>query len=78
MDPSSDDPVGTQPSLSNVEPTEATHNHDPELVFSAEQPISPNLNLDVDPQILEALKSKDRIYVLKLGEVFEALIKERR
>jgi len=34
--------------------------------------------LDVDPQILEALRSKDRIYVLKLGETFEALIKERR
>ena len=33
---------------------------------------------DVDPQILEALKSKDRIYVLKLGETFEDLIKERR
>ncbi|KAF9475010.1 hypothetical protein BDN70DRAFT_841524 [Pholiota conissans] len=33
---------------------------------------------DVDPQILEALKSKDRIYVLKLGETFEALIMERR
>jgi hypothetical protein len=33
---------------------------------------------DIDPQILEALKSKDRIYVLKLGEIFEALIKERR
>jgi hypothetical protein len=77
MDPS-DDPVGTQPSPFNVEPTEATHIHDPELNFSAGQPISSNLNLDVDPQILEALKSKDRIYVLKLGEVFEALIKERR
>ncbi|KAF8817432.1 hypothetical protein BYT27DRAFT_6811343 [Phlegmacium glaucopus] len=36
------------------------------------------LTADVDPQILEALKSKDRIYVLKLGETFEALIKERR
>lgn len=34
--------------------------------------------LDVDPQILEALRSKDRIYVLKLGETFEALIMERR
>ncbi|KJA28073.1 hypothetical protein HYPSUDRAFT_62467 [Hypholoma sublateritium FD-334 SS-4] len=33
---------------------------------------------DVDPQILEALRSKDRIYVLKLGETFEALIMERR
>lgn len=30
-----------------------------------------------DPQILEALKNKDRIYVLKLGEQMEALIKER-
>ncbi|KAH7913826.1 hypothetical protein BJ138DRAFT_1001385 [Hygrophoropsis aurantiaca] len=34
--------------------------------------------LDVDPQILEALKSKDRIYVLKLGEQMEALIADRR
>ena len=33
---------------------------------------------DVDPQIIEALRSKDRIYVLKLGETFESLITERR
>ncbi|KIK08888.1 hypothetical protein K443DRAFT_671944 [Laccaria amethystina LaAM-08-1] len=33
---------------------------------------------DVDPQILEALRNKDRIYVLKLGELMEGLIKERR
>jgi hypothetical protein len=39
---------------------------------------SPNLNIEVDPQILEALRNKDRIYVLKLAETFEALIKERR
>lgn len=32
----------------------------------------------VDPQILEALKSKDRLYVLKLGEIMEGLIKEGR
>ncbi|KAF9054506.1 hypothetical protein BJ165DRAFT_1399715 [Panaeolus papilionaceus] len=32
----------------------------------------------VDAQILEALRSKDRIFVLKLGETFEALIKESR
>ncbi|KAJ7811190.1 hypothetical protein B0H13DRAFT_1926883 [Mycena leptocephala] len=31
---------------------------------------------DVDPQILEALASKDRIYVLKLGELMEALIRD--
>lgn len=34
--------------------------------------------LDVDPQIVEALKSKDRIYVLKLGEQMESLINDRR
>jgi hypothetical protein len=33
---------------------------------------------DVDPQIVEALKSKDRIYVLKLGEQLESLINDRR
>jgi hypothetical protein len=33
---------------------------------------------DVDPQIIEALKSKDRIYVLKLGEQMESLINDRR
>jgi hypothetical protein len=39
-------------------------------------PSSPSI--DVDPQIIEALRNKDRIYVLKLGETFEALIKERK
>ncbi|KAF9218958.1 hypothetical protein BS17DRAFT_798371 [Gyrodon lividus] len=33
---------------------------------------------DADPQIVEALKSKDRIYVLKLGEQMESLINDRR
>ncbi|KAF8637642.1 hypothetical protein AX17_002710 [Amanita inopinata Kibby_2008] len=33
-------------------------------------------NPDVDPQIIEALKSKDRIFVLKMGEVMEGLIRE--
>ncbi|KAJ6620598.1 hypothetical protein B0H10DRAFT_2215867 [Mycena sp. CBHHK59/15] len=32
---------------------------------------------EIDPQILEALASKDRIYVLKLGELMEALINDR-
>ncbi|TBU47505.1 hypothetical protein BD309DRAFT_951664 [Dichomitus squalens] len=36
------------------------------------------VDVEPDPQIVEALKSKDRIYVLKLGEQMEALIKERR
>lgn len=34
--------------------------------------------VDVDPQILEALRSKDRLYVLKLGELMEGLINERK
>jgi hypothetical protein len=33
---------------------------------------------EVDPQIIEALKNKDRIYVLKLGELMEGLINDRR
>ena len=33
---------------------------------------------DVDPQILEALRGKERLFVLKLAELFESLIKERR
>jgi hypothetical protein len=32
---------------------------------------------DVDPQIVEALKSKDRLFVLKLGEIMETLISQR-
>ncbi|KAG6866588.1 hypothetical protein C0991_002076 [Blastosporella zonata] len=41
---------------------------------------SPSLDVDhdVDPQILEALRSKDRLYVLKLGELMEGLINDRR
>lgn len=40
----------------------------------------PNVALGTEPdaQIIEALRSKDRIFVLKLGEQMEALIKERR
>ncbi|KAF9454253.1 hypothetical protein P691DRAFT_443888 [Macrolepiota fuliginosa MF-IS2] len=33
---------------------------------------------DVDPQIVEALRGKDRIYVLKLGELMEGLINDER
>lgn len=35
-------------------------------------------NADVDPQILEALKSKDRLFVLRVGELVEGLINERK
>ncbi|KAL0577289.1 hypothetical protein V5O48_004682 [Marasmius crinis-equi] len=37
-----------------------------------------NQTPDVDPQIIEALKSKDRLYVLKLGELMEGLINDRK
>ncbi|KAK0489022.1 hypothetical protein IW261DRAFT_1442797 [Armillaria novae-zelandiae] len=51
--------------------------------FDGDQPvvadaISQSPSPDIDPQILEALRSKDRIYVLKLGELMEGLITERR
>ncbi|KAH9857362.1 hypothetical protein C2E23DRAFT_807666 [Lenzites betulinus] len=39
---------------------------------------SASADMEPDAQILEALRSKDRIYVLKLGEQMEALIKDRR
>ncbi|KAI6115911.1 hypothetical protein F5141DRAFT_1212499 [Pisolithus sp. B1] len=34
--------------------------------------------LDVDPQIVEVFKSKDRLYILKLGEQTECLINDHR
>ncbi|KAI0766634.1 hypothetical protein BD413DRAFT_569195 [Trametes elegans] len=39
---------------------------------------APQQDAEPDAQIVEALRSKDRIYVLKLGEQMEALIKDRR
>lgn len=33
---------------------------------------------DIDRQIIEALRSKDRLWVLKLGEMMENLIIERK
>jgi hypothetical protein len=42
---------------------------------AAESAISGPLR-DVDPQIVEALRGKDRIYVLKLGEHMESLIND--
>ncbi|KAJ7631412.1 hypothetical protein DFH06DRAFT_1056507, partial [Mycena polygramma] len=39
--------------------------------------LDPAADNGVDPQILEALASKDRIYVLKLGEQMEGLIADR-
>ncbi|KAI0630507.1 hypothetical protein C8Q77DRAFT_1063318 [Trametes polyzona] len=52
-------------------PTDVAGPQDPNATSGASLDAAP------DPQILEALRSKDRIYVLKLGEQMEALIKDR-
>ncbi|KAH6903491.1 hypothetical protein BKA70DRAFT_1301142 [Coprinopsis sp. MPI-PUGE-AT-0042] len=58
-----------------------SHGHDssssPQIVKNA-QTLPHASSPDIDPQIIEALKSKDRIHVLKLGERMESLIKEKR
>ncbi|KDQ26668.1 hypothetical protein PLEOSDRAFT_1113166 [Pleurotus ostreatus PC15] len=72
--------------------TNSTSRRSPSTVSSDKPSLSPSLSgdldgaggssaqtvTDVDPQILEALKSKDRLYVLKLGELMEGLINDRR
>jgi len=45
---------------------------------NGESDVTTHPQLEIDPQILEALRSKDRLYVLKLGELMEGLINERR
>lgn len=52
----------------------------PELISEDPQSTTgPDANsTDIDPQILEALRSKDRLWVLKLGESMEGLINERK
>ncbi|KAF5383798.1 hypothetical protein D9615_003541 [Tricholomella constricta] len=55
-----------------------SHNRTNGVESDALAPTFANQSSDVDPQILEALRSKDRIYVLKLGELMEGLIKDRR
>ena len=57
---------------SEATPSSATNSSSPSS--ASPTPSTP----DVDPQIMEALRSKDRIYVLKLGEQMESLIKEKR
>ncbi|KAF9565814.1 hypothetical protein CPC08DRAFT_759196 [Agrocybe pediades] len=48
---------------------------------SEEQQPSPSpeaTHAGADPQLIEGLKSKDRLFILKVAEMLEALIKERR
>ncbi|KAI0330914.1 hypothetical protein GY45DRAFT_1323046 [Cubamyces sp. BRFM 1775] len=66
------DAIPTTPSLSAKPNTSAS-------LMSSGDSSSSIADAEPDPQILEALRSsKDRIYVLKLGEQMEALIKDRR
>jgi hypothetical protein len=50
----------------------------PDLPAIASAELSRDPITDVDAQIIEALKSKDRLFVLKLGEQLEGLITERK
>ncbi|TFK75027.1 hypothetical protein BDN72DRAFT_868369 [Pluteus cervinus] len=70
--PSVDGSIAQSPSGST--PTTQPINGEPNSANAT----SPTNTADVDPQIIEALKGKDRIYVLKLGEYMEGLIYERR
>lgn len=62
------------PSTHSPPRSDSAHFADSDSTGSANSSALP----DVDPQIVEALKSKDRIYVLKLGEQMEGLINDRR
>ncbi|KAG6328460.1 hypothetical protein ID866_10629, partial [Astraeus odoratus] len=63
--PSTPDPLPSRPGSEPLESESASASTGPSLP-------------DVDPQILEALKSKDRLYVLMLGEQMERLINDQR
>ncbi|KAI0923733.1 hypothetical protein AcV5_009202 [Taiwanofungus camphoratus] len=74
-------PVAPSPSL-DAALVSSPRNSSPDALASVNN--SPNNastssdGSEPDPQIVEALRSKDRIYVLKLGEQMESLINERR
>ncbi|KAF8202258.1 hypothetical protein BJ912DRAFT_896867 [Pholiota molesta] len=75
MDPTSqDDTIIAQPFSSPLPESTGSPSNEGDSTPASSGAQTP----DVDPQILEALRSKDRIYVLKLGETFETLIMERR
>ncbi|OCH96251.1 hypothetical protein OBBRIDRAFT_787325 [Obba rivulosa] len=77
--PPSESLIATSPSLDAVQ-TISPHSTPPESLLDVASSSDSGLgstNADPDPQILEALRSKDRLYVLKLGEQMERLINER-
>ncbi|PCH36219.1 hypothetical protein WOLCODRAFT_140262 [Wolfiporia cocos MD-104 SS10] len=54
-------------------PTQASSPNSADLASA-----SSDASSEPDPQILEALRSKDRLYILKLGEQMESMISDRR
>jgi hypothetical protein len=68
------------PIISQPFPTLATESNGTIFTTPTEPGTVPSLNpnIDVNPQILEALENKERRYVLNLGEKFEALINDGR
>ena len=77
----SSSPIASSPSY-NASPSTSSPGSKPEPSPSSSALGMGETNaslVDVEPdaQIVEALKNKDRLYVLKLGEQMEALIKER-
>jgi hypothetical protein len=72
--PATPPPQTANGTVADAAPGESGNMASPNSNSSNNAPASP---ADVQV-IIEALKSKDRIYVLKLGEQMESLIKERR
>ncbi|KAF8074962.1 hypothetical protein FPV67DRAFT_606515 [Lyophyllum atratum] len=72
--PSLSSPAFQLPASASLDSHSRANGIDSDVLVSAHA----NQPSDVDPQILEALRSKDRIYVLKLGELMEGLINDRR
>ncbi|KZT27919.1 hypothetical protein NEOLEDRAFT_1130422 [Neolentinus lepideus HHB14362 ss-1] len=65
---SSFDAHSDAPSLADIEPENAR----------GDDGAQKELKLEVDPIIVEALRSKDRLFVLRLGEQMESLITEQK
>ncbi|EIN09561.1 hypothetical protein PUNSTDRAFT_85985 [Punctularia strigosozonata HHB-11173 SS5] len=64
-----------------VDGAQISHSPPPSTESTSDGPLSDlgkDASTDVDPQILEALKSKDRLFVLKVGQIMEGLIKEQQ
>ena len=74
-------PATSSPSDPSLEQSSNISSSASRLDMDARSPLDAERasSAEVDPQILEALRSsKDRLYVLKLGEQMEALILERQ